>query len=231
MPGLRPCRSMLRVSGWYPPAPWPHAMAASPMPALRPNLPADLLRDAETIDCEGRLITPGLIDCHTHLVHAGNRANEFEMRLAGATYEEVAKAGGGIVSSVKALRAASEDELVRQSLPRLDALICRRGHDDRDQVRLRARPRERGEVAARGAPAGDRTERYGTHQLPRRACAAAGSQGRQGRLHRSRRQRDAAGDRRVRTGRRGRRLLRGHRLLAGADFSRVRQGARRSACR
>ena len=79
--------------------------------------------DAEIIDCEGRWITPGLIDCHTHLVHAGNRANEFEMRLAGATYEEVARAGGGIVSSVKALRAASEDDLVRQSLPRLDALL------------------------------------------------------------------------------------------------------------
>ena len=79
---------------------------------------------SKIIDCEGRWVTPGLIDCHTHLVHAGNRANEFEMRLAGATYEEVAKAGGGIVSSVKALRAASEDELVRQSLPRLDALIA-----------------------------------------------------------------------------------------------------------
>jgi imidazolonepropionase len=87
------------------------------------GLPTDLLRGAEVVDCEGRLVTPGLIDCHTHLVHAGNRANEFEMRLAGATYEEVAKAGGGIVSSVKALRAASEGELVHQSLPRLDALI------------------------------------------------------------------------------------------------------------
>lgn len=88
------------------------------------ELPAALKRGAEIAECEGRLITPGLIDCHTHLVHAGNRANEFEMRLSGATYEEVAKAGGGIVSSVKALRAASEDELVRQSLPRLDALIA-----------------------------------------------------------------------------------------------------------
>lgn len=87
------------------------------------DLPA-ALADAEIIDCEGRWITPGLIDCHTHLVWAGDRANEFEMRLAGATYEEVAKAGGGIVSSVKALRAAGEDELVRQSLPRLDALIA-----------------------------------------------------------------------------------------------------------
>lgn len=89
-----------------------------------PGLPSGLLSDSDVTDCGGRLVTPGLIDCHTHLVHAGNRANEFEMRLAGATYEEVARAGGGIVSSVKALRAASEDELVRQSLPRLDALIA-----------------------------------------------------------------------------------------------------------
>ncbi|RWP89556.1 MAG: imidazolonepropionase [Mesorhizobium sp.] len=88
------------------------------------ELPPTLALAAETVDCEGRWITPGLIDCHTHLVHAGNRANEFEMRLAGATYEEVARAGGGIVSSVKSLRAASEDELVTQSLPRLDALIA-----------------------------------------------------------------------------------------------------------
>lgn len=80
--------------------------------------------DFETIDCQGRLITPGLIDCHTHLVHAGNRAHEFELRLNGATYEEVARAGGGIVSSVKNLRAASEDDLVQESLPRLDALIA-----------------------------------------------------------------------------------------------------------
>src|SRR5262245_48961736 len=87
------------------------------------DLPKAELSGADMIDCEGRWITPGLIDCHTHLVHAGNRANEFEMRLAGATYEEVARAGGGIVSSVKALRAASEDTLVTETLPRLDALI------------------------------------------------------------------------------------------------------------
>src|SRR5438445_5148586 len=80
------------------------------------DMPASLRQGAETVDCEGRWITPGLIDCHTHLVYAGNRANEFEMRLAGATYEEVARAGGGIVSSVKSLRGASEDELVAQTL-------------------------------------------------------------------------------------------------------------------
>ncbi|MGQ5720027.1 imidazolonepropionase [Pseudochrobactrum asaccharolyticum] len=80
--------------------------------------------DYPATNCENRLITPGLIDCHTHLIHAGNRAHEFELRLEGASYEAVAKAGGGIVSSVKALRAASEDDLVRESLPRLDALIA-----------------------------------------------------------------------------------------------------------
>ncbi|MBM0170371.1 imidazolonepropionase [Altererythrobacter sp. C41] len=78
----------------------------------------------ETIDCEGRWITPGLIDCHTHLVHGGNRAREFEMRLAGASYEEIARAGGGIVSTMQATRAASEDELVESALPRLDAMIA-----------------------------------------------------------------------------------------------------------
>ncbi|MBM2713082.1 imidazolonepropionase [Mesorhizobium caraganae] len=88
------------------------------------DMPSALAQGSETTNCEGRWITPGLIDCHTHLVHAGNRANEFEMRLAGATYEEVARAGGGIVSSVKFLRAASEDELVAQTLPRLDALMA-----------------------------------------------------------------------------------------------------------
>jgi imidazolonepropionase len=75
-------------------------------------------------DCQGRLITPGLIDCHTHLIHGGNRANEWAMRLAGASYEEIARAGGGIVSTMRATRAASEDELVASALPRLDALIA-----------------------------------------------------------------------------------------------------------
>jgi imidazolonepropionase len=78
---------------------------------------------AEIIDCDGRWITPGLIDCHTHLVHAGNRAKEFEARLDGATYEEIARAGGGILSTVTATRAASEEELVASALPRLDQLI------------------------------------------------------------------------------------------------------------
>ncbi|MDE2436655.1 MAG: imidazolonepropionase [Sphingomonadales bacterium] len=78
----------------------------------------------EIIDCEGRWITPGLIDCHTHLVYAGTRAHEFELRLQGASYEEIARAGGGIISTMTATRAASEGELIAQSLPRLDALIA-----------------------------------------------------------------------------------------------------------
>jgi imidazolonepropionase len=75
-------------------------------------------------DLGGRFVTPGLVDCHTHLVYAGNRAEEFAMRLDGATYEEVAKQGGGIVSTVRNTRAASEDELFTQSLRRLDALLA-----------------------------------------------------------------------------------------------------------
>jgi len=78
---------------------------------------------AQIIECDGRWITPGLIDCHTHLVHAGNRAKEFEARLNGATYEEIARAGGGILSTVTATRAGSEEELIASALPRLDQLI------------------------------------------------------------------------------------------------------------
>lgn len=75
-------------------------------------------------DFEGRLVTPALIDCHTHIVHGGNRANEFEMRLNGASYEDVARAGGGIISTVSATRAASEADLLASALRRVDALIA-----------------------------------------------------------------------------------------------------------
>ncbi len=75
--------------------------------------------DAKRIDCTNRLITPGLIDCHTHLVYAGNRANEFEQRLSGVDYASIAAAGGGIQATVTATRQASEQELFEQSLPRL----------------------------------------------------------------------------------------------------------------
>ncbi|MGE3870779.1 MAG: imidazolonepropionase, partial [Pseudorhodoplanes sp.] len=78
---------------------------------------------AERIPLDGRWITPGLVDCHTHLVYAGDRAHEFELRQKGASYEEIAQAGGGIVSTVKHTRAASEDRLVAESLPRLQHLM------------------------------------------------------------------------------------------------------------
>lgn len=78
----------------------------------------------EVVDCGDDLVTPALIDCHTHVVAGGNRAREFEMRLNGASYEEIAKAGGGIVSTVAATREASEDELLHGALDRVDALIA-----------------------------------------------------------------------------------------------------------
>jgi imidazolonepropionase len=85
----------------------------------------DVPRDADakaTLSCAGDWLLPGLVDCHTHLVYAGNRANEFERRLNGATYADIAREGGGIASTVRATRAASEDELARQSMPRLASL-------------------------------------------------------------------------------------------------------------
>ena len=86
-------------------------------------LPASAMASARTVQSlQGRWITPGLIDCHTHLVFAGNRSSEFEQRLHGADYADIARGGGGIASSVRATRAVSEDELVAQSLPRARAL-------------------------------------------------------------------------------------------------------------
>ncbi len=85
---------------------------------------APAFQAVETIDCAGRWITPGLIDCHTHLVYGGDRAHEFELRLQGATYEEIARAGGGILSTVKATREASEDTLFASADRRLAALMA-----------------------------------------------------------------------------------------------------------
>ena len=91
----------------------------------RNELPPALLASCtQTHDAKGALVTPGLIDCHTHLVYGGNRAFEFEQRLNGASYEDIAKAGGGIASTVKATRAATEAELLAQSTPRLQALLA-----------------------------------------------------------------------------------------------------------
>ena len=89
---------------------------AADLPAKHAALPAN--------DLGGRLVTPGLIDCHTHLVHAGDRAREFAMRLEGASYQQIAEAGGGILSTVRATRAADHDTLIAGALPRLDALLA-----------------------------------------------------------------------------------------------------------
>lgn len=87
-----------------------------------PAAPAKLAH--KVYELEGRWVTPGLIDCHTHLVYAGNRANEFSQRLHGASYQEIAQAGGGIRSTVNATRAASKEDLLKQTIPRLKALLA-----------------------------------------------------------------------------------------------------------
>ncbi len=92
-----------------------HAGPASAAPAFEAE---------QRIDCEGRWISPGLIDCHTHLVYAGNRAGEFEQRLQGVSYADIARAGGGIVSTVRATRAADDAALLKATLPRLDAMLA-----------------------------------------------------------------------------------------------------------
>jgi len=89
----------------------------------RSDLPPESAKVDKLIDLEGRWVTPALTDCHTHLVYGGHRAREFEMRLEGASYEEIARAGGGILSSVIATNALSVDELTKKALPRLDCLI------------------------------------------------------------------------------------------------------------
>jgi len=127
---------------------------------------------AEWIDCAGRWITPGLVDCHTHLVFGGNRAHEFELRLSGASYEEIARAGGGIVSTVAATRAASEAELVASALPRLDALIgegvttleIKSGYGLNTETEMRQLSAAR--ALRRHRPVAIRTTFLGAHALP-----------------------------------------------------------------
>jgi len=87
-----------------------------------PAAPGELA--TQVYDVSGCCITPGLLDCHTHLVYAGNRAHEFELRLQGVSYEEIARQGGGIHSTVMATRAASEEVLLAQSLVRAKALMA-----------------------------------------------------------------------------------------------------------
>ncbi len=124
------------------------------------------------VPLEGRWMTPGLVDCHTHLVHGGNRAAEFELRLTGASYEEIARAGGGIASTVAATRAAEEDSLLDQARPRLEALLAegvttveiKSGYGlslDEEAKMLRVARRLGGEF-----PVTVRTSFLGAHALP-----------------------------------------------------------------
>ena len=121
---------------------------------------------------DGRLVTPGLIDCHTHLVHGGNRAGEFEMRLNGKSYEEISRAGGAIVSTVTATRAASEEALVASALSRVDALRADGvttveiksgyGLDQETELKMLCAARAGGEAR----PVAVRTSFLGAHAVP-----------------------------------------------------------------
>jgi imidazolonepropionase len=130
----------------------------------------------QRINCAGRWITPGLVDCHTHLVFGGNRAHEFELRLQGASYEEIARAGGGIVSTVAATRASSEAELVASALPRLDALIgegvttleIKSGYGLNEETEMRQLSAAR--ALGRSRPVAIRTTFLGAHALPPEAA-------------------------------------------------------------
>ena len=195
----------------------------------RADMPA--LEAAERIDLGGRWVTPGLIDCHTHLVYGGNRAHEFELRLAGASYEEIARAGGGILSTVKATRAATEDELVASALPRLDALIA----EGVTTIEIKSGYGLELETEARQLRAARRLGELRpvsvAHHLPRRARAAARGRRRQGPVHRPPVQPDAARDRRAKAWPMRSTPSGGHRLQRRADGARVRGGQARWACR
>jgi imidazolonepropionase len=137
----------------------------------RSEMPTDLAA-REELDGRGGWLTPGLIDCHTHLVYAGSRAGEFERRLAGESYESIARAGGGIMATVRATRAASEDELLAASAKRLKRLLDEAvttveiksgyGLDAQSELRLLRVARRLGEACAVEV----RTTLLAAHALP-----------------------------------------------------------------
>lgn len=159
------------------------------------DLPGDMA-GWPTRSLGGRLVTPALIDCHTHIVHGGNRAREFEMRLEGASYEEIARAGGGIVSTVSATRDADEATLLAEALARVDALIAEGvatveiksgyGLDRETELRMLRVARRIGEMrpvtvvtsflGAHAVPAGDDADRY-IDEVCLPALAAAHAEG------------------------------------------------------
>ena len=139
------------------------------------DAPADL--DAkQRIDCSGRLVTPGLVDCHTHLVYGGDRAHEFQLRLAGASYEQIAREGGGIQSTVRLTRQSTDAELTYAALTRLDALIA----DGVTTVEIKSGYG----LEPNCAPARQTAAGRHCHHVPWCACLAARGERRQGRLHR-----------------------------------------------
>ncbi|MDE2621439.1 MAG: imidazolonepropionase [Sphingomonadales bacterium] len=148
------------------------AAAAGRIVFAGPASAAPRFEAGRTVDCAGRWITPAPIDCHTHLIHMGNRAREFELRLEGASYEEIARAGGGIVSTMRATRAASVEEMVEAALPRLDQLLAEGagtieiksgyGLDTESECRMLRAARRLGEVR----PVRIVTTFLGAHALP-----------------------------------------------------------------
>jgi len=146
------------------------AMAAGRISWAGPR--RDAPEGGPAIDCGGRLATPGLIDCHTHLVHGGSRANEFEMRLNGVAYADIARAGGGIMSTVRATRATSPDDLFASARRRLDCLLAEGvttieiksgyGLDVETEVKMLKVARRLGEAC----PVDVRTSFLGAHALP-----------------------------------------------------------------
>jgi imidazolonepropionase len=183
------------------------------------------LRAREELDGRGGWLTPGLIDCHTHLVYAGNRAREFERRLAGASYEDIAREGGGIQATVRSTRAASEEQLFGESEPRLKRLLDEGvttveiksgyGLDPANELKLLRTARRLG--AANGIDV--QTTLLAAHVVPpgvrgpRRRLCGAGVRGDHSR----------GGARQTR--RRRRCLLRTHRFLAVRNAVRLRRGA------